>query len=133
MGLQPFWGFCDLGVERNFPKFFTTRIFSILQEREEGVGCGVRHVTVPAAEQHRTVASPCGLRPHLPPRSHFGDSVGYLSIMGVLCRKRLMAGIRVIRAFWSSAYNFRWVRKVSLKFWREAGPRCATSWTDSAN
>lgn len=60
------------------------------------MGCGVLHVTVPAAEQLRTSGFPLRTASSSASQVHFGDSVGYLSICGVLCRKRLMAGIRVI-------------------------------------
>lgn len=52
----------------------------------------------------------------------FGGSVGYLRICGVLCRKRLMAGIRVIPGPFGPVPKITSAGsgKVSLKFWTEA-------------
>lgn len=52
----------------------------------------------------------------------FGGSAGYLSICGVFCRKRLMAGIRVIPGPFGPVPKITSAGsgKVSLKFWTEA-------------
>ena len=69
MGLQPFWGFLLLGGRKGTSQG-SLRPGSLASSRREE-GCGVCSPACHGSGGRATgaAASPCGLCPHLPPRS----------------------------------------------------------------